>query len=373
MGKKILGYWDCEYCGTKKIKGNVKSCPNCGRPVGDDIKYYIDKNDITYVKDEEVPKSEEWRCNYCGSYNRFDVKECMNCGAGRNEENKTYTQIHDTQQENETERFEKEIEEYEARYNPYHFNSSILAAKEKILPSVTSFIKDNHKKIIISLLAIIVVISVIFLLIPKERTLVITGFSWQRSIVIDKYQTVHEDDWYLPPTARLRYTREEIRSYNKEIVGYEDETYTEREIVGYKEVVRGYRDLGNGYFEEITSSEPVYEYVTKTRTVPKYEDIPVYATKYYFDIDKYVYFRTVETSGLDKSPYWPEEPEEKTNPKIGDERVSSKNEVYKISAYIPDKIEDVHEYSLNFKDWNALKEGDTINCKVYITGYIEII
>lgn len=373
MGRKILGYWDCEYCGTKKIRGNIKSCPNCGRPVGDNIKYYIDARNITYVKDEEVPKAEEWRCLYCGSYNSFDVKECRNCGSSRSDENKTYFQVHESHIESENERFEKEVEDYETRYKPYDFKSSVIGAKEKILPNITNFIKGNSKKIIISLIAIITVILLVFLLIPKEQTLVVTGFSWERNVVIDKYQTVFDNDWYLPPTARLRYTREEIRSYNREIIGYEEETYTEREIVGYKEVVTGHRDLGNGYFEEITRSEPVYEYVTKTRTVPKYENVPVYATKYYFDIDKYVYCRTVTTSGFDKSPYWPEQPKEKTNPKIGDERVSSRNETYKISAYRIEKTDTISEYSLNYDVWNTLKEGDTIDCRVYITGYIEII
>lgn len=373
MGKKILGYWDCEFCGTKKIEGNVKSCPNCGRPVGDDIKYYIDTSSIEYVNDEDVPQGEEWRCNYCGSYNRFDVKECRNCGSTRNEENKTYSKIHEIEKV-ENEKFIKEIKDYEKRYNPYNFSSTICEVKKKVIPNVRDFVNHNFKKIFISLFAIIAIISIIFLLIPKEKTLYVTGFSWERNIVIDKYQTVFDDDWYLPPTARLRYTREEIRSYTREIVGYDDETYTEREIVGYKEVVTGYRDLGNGYFEEETRSEPVYEYVTKTRKVAKYEDKPVYDTKYYFDIDKYVYYRTVKTSGFNKMPYWGEEPEEKLNPKIGDERVSSRNEIYKISAYNLDIGEtSLAEYSLNYSMWNYINKGDTINCKVYITGYIEII
>jgi len=31
MSRIVMGYWDCEYCGTHKIKGTLHDCPNCGR------------------------------------------------------------------------------------------------------------------------------------------------------------------------------------------------------------------------------------------------------------------------------------------------------------------------------------------------------
>lgn len=58
-------------------------------------------------------------------------------------------------------------------------------------------------------------------------------------------------------------------------------------------------DMGNGYFEEETISTPVYEtyYETEEYQEPIYRDEPVYAMKYYYDIDRYVYERSVNTSG----------------------------------------------------------------------------
>ena len=45
--------------------------------------------------------------------------------------------------------------------------------------------------------------------------------------------------------------------------------------------------MGNGYFEEETISTPVYEtyYETEEYQEPIYRDEPVYAMKYYYDID----------------------------------------------------------------------------------------
>ena len=40
MGKIIEGVWDCAYCGTDKIRGAIRKCPNCGRQRDDNIKFY---------------------------------------------------------------------------------------------------------------------------------------------------------------------------------------------------------------------------------------------------------------------------------------------------------------------------------------------
>ena len=29
----VMGYWDCPVCQTKKIKGTLRDCPNCGAPI----------------------------------------------------------------------------------------------------------------------------------------------------------------------------------------------------------------------------------------------------------------------------------------------------------------------------------------------------
>ena len=40
-GKIVVGYWDCSYCNAKRISGLEKTCPNCGNPVGKNVKYYM--------------------------------------------------------------------------------------------------------------------------------------------------------------------------------------------------------------------------------------------------------------------------------------------------------------------------------------------
>ncbi len=64
--KLIEGYWDCAFCDTKAIQGREKICPNCGKPRGEDVIFYM-KDTKNYVKDENKKHflGESWYCSYC--------------------------------------------------------------------------------------------------------------------------------------------------------------------------------------------------------------------------------------------------------------------------------------------------------------------
>ena len=52
----VMGYWDCPVCQTKKIKGTVRDCPNCGAPRGKDVRFYMDGEDVRLTEEEEKKK-----------------------------------------------------------------------------------------------------------------------------------------------------------------------------------------------------------------------------------------------------------------------------------------------------------------------------
>ena len=70
-----------------------------------------------------------------------------------------------------------------------------------------------------------------------------------------------------------------------------------------------YTDNGNGTFSEHPVTTPVYrtEYYDEPEQEPVYRSEPVYQTKYYYDIDRWVEVQTYETSGNDHDPYWSSE------------------------------------------------------------------
>lgn len=126
------------------------------------------------------------------------------------------------------------------------------------------------------------------------------------------------------------------------------------------------RDLGNGYFEEIISSRPIYEtyYETQEYQESVYRDEPIYQTKYYYEIDKWIYERSVKTNGVDKTPYWGDVTLD------SDEKISTRSENYYITG--SNKRNKSSKVSLSFDDWNSLEVGQTVKVKVSL-GYGKIV
>ena len=229
--------------------------------------------------------------------------------------------------------------------------------------------------------------------IPHEET--ITGFSWERTVEVEDFKTFEEDGWSLPSDGRLLYSQEEIRRYDNVIDHYEiKKVEKSREVVDhyetveveksrqvvdyYKEVVTGYKDLGNGYYEEIVDKEPVYkteyytekeekpvykkEYYTEEIKEPVYVQVPVYDTKYYYEIDRWVHNRNEKTSGNDKSPYWAE-------PNLLDnQRFGSRQEKYTI--YTLNEDGETDSYHFEESDWMTYSQGDVIYFTTNLYGFV---
>ncbi len=96
MGKIVMGYWDCRYCGSTKIKGTSKECPNCGRPKDSTVKHYM-LDTVEYLDKGEAQqygKGSDWHCESCDSMNSYKDTTCKRCGAPRSKSSKNYFQIH---------------------------------------------------------------------------------------------------------------------------------------------------------------------------------------------------------------------------------------------------------------------------------------
>ena len=105
MGKIVVGRWDCSYCGTKGIRGSERECPNCGRPRGEDVKFYVD-DPKDYVPEDEatkISKEPDWMCEFCGSYNSAKLTKCVSCGAERGK-SKDYFQVQEANREKNLEK-----------------------------------------------------------------------------------------------------------------------------------------------------------------------------------------------------------------------------------------------------------------------------
>ena len=86
---------------------------------------------------------------------------------------------------------------------------------------------------------------------------------------------------------------------------------------------------------------------------PVYRKEPVYATKYYYEIDKWTVVDTAKSSGNDQNPSWPE-------PKLKDgQRTGAEEEHYFVTATYEKKKgkTETGRYEMDFSQWKELKKG----------------
>jgi hypothetical protein len=126
-----------------------------------------------------------------------------------------------------------------------------------------------------------------------------------------------------------------------------------------------YKDLGNGQFEEIQVPRYRTEYEEETYEEPVYRSVPVYKTKYYYDIDKWIKVTTADTCGKDHEPYWKDTGLEKNvaDPAYGDRREGEHKGTY--YAIFKDKKGNKQKKEYSESEWSGLSEGDTISYKTF--------
>ena len=368
MGRLLEGFWDCKYCGTKGIGGSKRQCPNCGKARSDDTKFYLVNPQNRYVPEEKAAKinrNPDWICDYCGQLNSADDTNCVFCGASRTSENLDYFQYQEKQRQKEVEKeaqnsYESSFTEVE---DSYDFSASRNQSRTTKISNfnIANFLAYASMPALAIILIVAFIFGIVYLFSPKVYDINVQQLLWERCINVERYQTVEENDWYLPSGARLIETRLEYSHSEQVLDHYETKTreVSKQEITGYETYVSGYRDLGNGYFEEITDTRPIYEtvYYTESYEEPVYRYDPVYRTKYYYEIDKWLYERSVKTSGNDASPYWGE-----TN-LASDERTSAQSEKYMVKG-INLKTDESISFSLSFEEWSSLNVGQNLQVEI---------
>jgi hypothetical protein len=329
-------------------------------------KRVIDESDIS-------SKEPDWVCPYCDGYNAASVNVCSKCGAERETSDLNYFDMEQKREEkirqikhvdadtpaddaDDEVGEECDTDSYTEDNNNFSFHS------------IKTFFKNGWKDISIAAACIAIIATVIFLSIPQNVKFTPQDFAWEREIGIEHIETFHESNWNLPGEARLSYTKQEISHYNNVLDHYETKTrqVAKQQLKGYETYVTGYRDLGNGRFEEITAQRPIYETVYETETYqdPVYRQEPVYATKYYYDIDRWTEYRQVSDKDNGKNPKWPE-----VQLNDGD-REGTKREKYTVSG-ITEKNESA-SYTAPLELWEKLQSGSAVTLKISSDEIIEI-
>lgn len=342
MGKIITGCWDCQYCGTTRISGDLRDCPNCGRPRDKDVKFYIG-DPANYAEDpDKVSKDPDWLCPYCDSLNPASERVCQSCGAVRDQNTADYF-------ENQRQRAEEK--------------ARVEAGTMQQKPQAAAPSARGKKPLIFLIIAAALIALVVFLVMPKKASLEIATLNWERTVEVEHYTEVEDSDWYLPEEAYNVTRTTEIYGYEQVFDHYETRSRQVAEQVfdGY-DTSYSYRDLGNGHFEQVENRTPKYrtEYRTETYQEPIYRNEPIYKTRYHFLIMRWVTDHVEATAGENDEPYY-------ASIEVSDTvREGARTEKY----WLTDT--EGKTYDISYDLWKNLEAGQKINAKVQYGTIISI-
>lgn len=353
------GRWDCQYCGTIGNLGRYRQCQNCGRSRPEGTKFYL--ADDVQVTDKKLQRQAlvgpDWVCEFCGTSNAADIQICGSCGAPREESSPV-----------------QKVTDYEPGGAPTSGDMTFDKEPDSKEPAEEK--QKSRPKIPIIAVVVAAVVGILCLAIgaflifgSSDTEAVVSGFEWERTVEIEQFQTVVEEDWQLPNEARLISQREEIHHYDQILDHYEtrQREVQEQVQVGSETYVCGQRDLGNGFFEDIECDRPIYETKTRIETFeePIYRDEPVFQTLYTYEIDKWIVVNTETSSGNDHEPYWP-----RVN-LSNDEREGDTEEYYVV--VFTDSEGNIYDWETSPDDWRSFERGQQVILKLSALGTISEI
>jgi ribosomal protein L37E len=290
----IYEYWDCPKCGQKGIRGDEYKCPSCGYPRDKNIIFYRKTEEEKVESLEEIKsfqKGPDWVCAFCQSLNHQEDLSCKGCGATKESSEKNYFEEKERQEEK--------------------FNKPKLVEQSKVI----------SKKFILSILGIFSLFLgyICWGVSTHKEIYQVKEKKWVRAVEVQTYIWQNRSNWkdeIQGDDPQILSQNREIRSYEKRQVGTKQETYTDTESYQSgtkKECSTSYTSTGSGASKKVTtcSDVPTYStrYVTKTRTVPVYQDFPIYDTKVVYRAKSYITKGYVILEGRENSPSWPKFPD----------------------------------------------------------------
>ena len=351
--KIVMGYWDCSQCGAKGIKGTIYDCPSCGCQRGKETRFYMKDGPVEYVEGHKVVGA-DWYCEYCGALNSASRDTCENCNSSKKESEKDYFSFQENSQRSGS--VEKKIDDIKIDHSEYYSgikNHDVVSLNH----SWVDFIQTNFKEMIAVMVVLIAVIlgTILAMNSMKPRVFEVMEHQWQSSIDVEDLNTYHESGWSVPEGGRVTETRQEVRSHRRVIDHYESVTKS-RQVADGGHYETDYKDNGDGTFTEHSTYVTDYKTEYYTEQEPVYRSEPVYDTKYYYDIDRWKYARTVTSEGTGftfsyKDPELaPNERELKRTARyFVNGNVRKKNRLSEMTAEV------------NETDWKELSDGSVIN------------
>lgn len=334
-----IGRWDCEYCGNKGVMGNYLHCTKCGAKRPKEVTFYLPTEAEIIEDEKEIADAEsgpDWYCSHCNGHNKVTYEYCKSCGsAWREQDGDTFLKEREFTEEN-----------VPRSADAPQTAATVVPTKKGLRPGV-------KRAGIIG--AIIAAITGFLSTFSSTIDVEITSFEWERTVQVEKYTLVTEEDWQVPAGGKQLTSFRDIHHYNKVSRGFVTKTRTKQVQTGTEKYVCGKRDMGNGYFQDIYCDRPIYQTQEETYDEEEFDNVPVYATKYRYTIMKWIDDEPLKTSGKDHNAQWG------TKPELNDpNKFRIKNKWGKYWIFVKDHRGENHKEEFQESKWQALKLGDKL-------------
>ena len=271
-------FWDCRYCGQKKLLGLThRFCAKCGAPQDPGARYFPPEEEKVAVH-EHVFVGADLACPACKQPMSRAASCCTNCGSplGKGAE----VQLRP---------------EPGPPPGPHGQAPPPAAAKRSWVPAA-----------IAGAVVLLVAVVVAALLWKREASFLVTGHTWVRAVEVQRFEPVRKSAWCdsLPFGARELSRHREQRSTKQVPDG---ETCTKRK-----------KDNGDGTYKEVRECSP------------KYRSEPVMGDRCDYEVNEWRTTRTATERGgaLTDKPRWPNVALGRVGTCVGCEREGPRTETY---------------------------------------------
>lgn len=362
--------WDCNYCGTKRNLGRYKFCPACSAPRGN-VTFYKNTQSDDRVTDQNLltlaSDGPDQKCPHCQQDNGGSAKYCGHCG-GSMDGSEFRPVIEQKLNEIPT---SGDIIPTKSRVEPV---TQPYTSSPKLRPTSAKSFATLHQEgfdwsswivpgsVVLAAIALIAFLAI--WLQTRTVEVVPTGFSWSRSIEIQIFKEITESGWTKPSDARNARSVKKFHHNDKVEDGTEPYTVTTSKQEADGTEVCGERDLGNGFSEDVYCTKYKTVTTTEIKYRTKYKDVPVEKDWYTYEVDRWVFSRSIDTSGADQKPLWG------TFVLGAKERESGRTEHYSTSFSSPDGKTDYKTLELDQSIWSTLRLKQKIKAQVNPFGVL---
>lgn len=329
--------WDCSACDTPKLLGLThRYCPNCGSAQDPKQRYFPEDGEGVFVEDH-VFSGRDKLCPACDTPNAAQASHCPSCGSSLDGAKEVGTRSDQSAQEGES----FQADSSKAAKTDFKAQKQASKAGSESPPPAEKG-SNSSKFVVLGVIAAIIIGVIVFFSWTESVNLTASDKTWTRIIHIEQFRTLSKSGWKkeLPRKAYAVTCRQEKRGTKKVPDG---ETCT---------TVR--KDQGNGTFKKVKKCKP------------KYKSVPTYADKCRYKIDAWTKVRAVKTTQQDrKEPVWPQFRLAKEGACLGCERAGAREEVYKVSFKMKDKVENC---SFPEPKWTSIEKGSEWTAETRVMG-----